>query len=233
MNLHEGHRSRLKARFLKEGLDGFEEHNALELILFYARPRQDTNPIAHALIQRFGSFAAVVEAPIKELEKVEGVGHNTAVLLKMIPELSNYYVSSRTKSGTVLAASKAAGQFFVPRFVGKINEELHIALLDDKRKLLRAVFVNSDGIANAVPVSVKKIVAEALNANATGILLAHNHPAGVAVASVADKEMTRRVYQALQHVHVQLVDHIIVAEDTYLSLADTGFMQELQGEPFY
>ena len=84
MSVHDGHRQRLKERFCKEGLDNFDEHQVLELLLFYCIPRMDTNPIAHALLNRFGRLAQVLEAPVEELEKVPGIGHNAAVFLSLI-----------------------------------------------------------------------------------------------------------------------------------------------------
>lgn len=96
MGVHDDHRRRVYERFLREGLAGFEEHNAMEFLLFLARPRGDTNPLAHALIDRFGSLSAVLDAPIEELERVPGVGHSSAVVLKFIPQMCAYYLENKT-----------------------------------------------------------------------------------------------------------------------------------------
>lgn len=231
MSVHEGHRDRLRARFLKHGLRDFEEHNVLELLLFYARPRCDTNKIAHALIDRFGSFSGVLDAPFEELVEVSGVGHNSAVLIKMIPELGAYYLDCRSSPGDILLSTEQAGTYFLPKFFGKKEEELIIAALDDKRKVLRCVSLGDDGIVNAVTISVRKIISEAVSANATGIMMAHNHPGGLALPSSSDKWMTRQCYQALRMINVELVDHIIVADGDYVSLADSGFMEMLKQDP--
>ncbi|MDL2325406.1 DNA repair protein RadC [Ruminococcaceae bacterium OttesenSCG-928-A16] len=232
MSVHQGHRGRLRARFLKDGLAGFEEHNALELLLFYARPRQDTNELAHALIKRFGSFAAVLDAPVEELMKVKGMGETSAVLLKLIPPMSGYYLESRTEPGAIMNTTQAAGNFFMPKFFAKQNEEVHLAALDDKRKVLRSVCISEEGITNAVTISVKRVVAEAVRTNATGIVLAHNHPGGLALPSPSDKKVTAQVFRALRLINVQLVDHIIVADGDYVSLADSGYIAALQGEEY-
>lgn len=231
MGTHDGHRDRLRARFLKNGLRDFDEHNVLELVLFYARPRCNTNDIAHALIKRFGSFSGVLDAPIEELEKVEGIGRKSAVLIKMIPELGSYYMDCRSTPGDILASTEQAGNFFLPKFFGKMQEEILIASLDDKRKVLRWTSLGNDGIVNAVTISVRKIIAEAVSSNATGIMLAHNHPGGLALPSSSDKWMTRQTYQALRHINVELVDHIIVADGDYVSLADSGFIELLRQNP--
>ncbi len=230
MGVHDGHRERLRARFLRSGLRDFDEHNVLELLLFYARPRCDTNVIAHDLIQRFGSFAGVLDAPIEELVKVKGVGETSAVVIKMIPELGAFYLNSRTTPGDVLISTERAGAFFLPKFFGRKNEELMVAALDDKRKMLRCVSLGEHGIVNAVPISIRKIISEAVSANATGIILAHNHPGGLALPSANDKWMTRQVFQALRLINVDLVDHIVVADGDFVSLADSGFIEMLKRE---
>lgn len=228
MGVHDGHRERLRSRFVKSGLAGFEEHTALELLLFYARPRCDTNRIAHALIKRFGSFAGVLDAPLEELATVEGVGEHAAVLLKMIPQLGAFYLNSRAAPGVILNSTEKAGTFFIPLFFGKKTEEFYLVALDDKRKVLRHVCLSDKGIVNAVAISVKQIVTEAVNANATGVILAHNHPGGVALPSASDKNVTRHAQHALQLINVQLVDHIIVADGDFVSMADSGMLDMLR-----
>ena len=227
MGVHDGHRERLRGRFLKNGIQSFEEHTALELLLFYARPRCNTNEIAHRLIQRFGSFSAVLDAPIEELTQVEGVGENAAVLLKLVPELGAYYMESRNESGDVLNTTEKAGAYFLPKFFGKSSEEVYLAALDDKRKLIRCSCISTHGIVNAVSISTRKIVEEAVRSNATGVILAHNHPSGVALPSANDKLATKQVYSALRYVSVRLLDHIIVADGDFVSLADSGFFDTL------
>lgn len=228
MGIHDGHRDRLRARFLKYGLAGFEEHNALELLLFYARPRCDTNEIAHALIKRFGSFAQVMDAPLEELTEVDGVGQTAATLIKMVPQLGAYYLSSRAAPGAILNSTEKAGEFFLPVFFGKKTEEFHLAALDDKRKVIRHACLSENGIVNAMAISIKRIVTEAVNANATSIVLAHNHPGGLALPSASDKTVTRQAYQALRLINVQLIDHIIVADGDFVSMADSGYMEALR-----
>lgn len=230
MGVHDGHRERLRTRFLKSGLEHFEEHEVLELILFYARPRCDTNAIAHRLIKRFGSFAGVMDASYDELLRVEGVGSSSAVLIKLLPTACGYYYANLALPGAVLDSTEKAGAYFMPRFVGKRSEEVWLACLDDKRKVLRCECVSADGIVNAVRITIKQIVVHAVNANATGVLMAHNHPGGVAIPSSADKHMTAQAYQALSLINVQLVDHIIVADCDFVSMADSGFIEQIRRE---
>lgn len=230
MSVHEGHRDRLRARFLNNGLTDFEEHTALELLLFYARPRCNTNEIAHELIKRFGSFSGVLDAPIEELTTVLGVGETSAILIKMIPSMGAYYLSNRAAPGEVLDSTEKAGLFFLPKFFGKQKEEVYLASLDDKRKVLRCVRLTEEGIVNAVAISVKRIVTEALSANATGVLLAHNHPGGLALPSSSDKRVTSQAYHALRLINVQLLDHIVVADGDFVSMADSGYIELISRE---
>ena len=116
MGVHDDHRRRVYERFLREGLAGFEEHNAMEFLLFLARPRGDTNPLAHALIDRFGSLSAVLDAPIEELERVPGVGHSSAVALKFIPQMCAYYLENKTSHKVPLTSVEEASAFFMPKF---------------------------------------------------------------------------------------------------------------------
>ncbi len=224
MGIHDGHRKRLRRRFLQEGLSGFEEHTALEILLFYALPRCDTNGIAHALLAKFGSFSAVIDAPIKELAQIKGVGENSAILIKLIPEMGAYYLDNKTLPGEIINSTERAGAYFMAKFFGKCTEEAWMLSLDDKRKVIRSVLLSDDGIVNAVRITVRHIVEQAVNSNATSVILAHNHPGGVALPSIGDKQVTAQAYKALHMINVQLVDHIIVADGDFVSMADSGYI---------
>lgn len=227
MNLHEGHRKRLKQRFINNGLSTFEDHNILELLLFYSVPRSDTNEIGHKLLKKFGSLSNVFDAPVEELVKVEGIGEHSAVLIKLIPEICNIYHTDKTENVTVINSTKLAGRYFVPRFMGKTSEEVHIMLLDDKKKFIKSEVI-SKGTVNASAVSVRKIVAAAINSNATGVVLAHNHPGGVALPSTSDILTTKRIYNALKLMDIQLCDHIVVADSDYVSMLDSGMFADFE-----
>lgn len=224
MNVHKGHRDRLRERFIKSGLHSFEDHTALELLLFYAVPQKDTNVLAHTLLEHFGSFAAVMDASLDELCQIKGVGKTSAVLIKLVPEMCAYYLEDRAKPGTILDSTEKAGNFFLPKFFGKTVEEVYIVSLDDKRKIIRHIRLSEDGIVNAVKISVKRIVTEAVKSNATGIIIAHNHPSGIALPSFSDKHLTHQIQQALRMINVQLVDHIIIADNDFVSMADSGYL---------
>ena len=221
MSIHDGHRQRLKKRFLDEGLDSFTEVQALELLLFYCIPRKDTNPIAHALLNRFGSLSQVLEAPVEELTKVQGISENAAILLHLHRQMARYYLVNRTTKNTILTTLEDCAVYLLPFFYGRNLETVFLLCLDAKCKVLCCKEVG-EGSVNSAGISVRKIVETALAANATTVVLAHNHPSGVALPSDEDLQTTRRIANALGAVEIHLADHIIVADDDYVSMAQSG-----------
>ena len=227
--LHEGHRERLRKRFLETGLDGFDEHEVLELLLTYAIPRVDVNERAHRLIKRFGSLAAVLDAPFEELTQVEGVGERAASLLKLEPQLLRRYQLSRQvqRRDHCLDTAEKAGAYLLPRFTGLQEEAVYLLCLDPGGHLLKCILL-SRGTETAALIPVKKLVETALRERAHSVVLAHNHPGGTAVPSREDVELTRRLYEALRLVDVQLADHLVVADNDFTSLAESGYFKAFE-----
>ena len=221
MGLHDGHRQRLLQRFLREGLDGFDEHNILELLLFYAIPRKDTNELAHRLMDDFGSLAGVLDASAQELRLVEGIGENAAAFLKLLPELTRVYYSQKQQE-LCLDSSEKAGRFLLPRFIGRQEETVLLTCLDGKCRVLSCTVLHK-GSLNSSEVNVRKLLSSALKYNAAAVILAHNHPGGVALPSPEDLSTTARIKTALEAADIRLLDHIIVADHDYVSLADSGY----------
>jgi DNA repair protein RadC len=222
MSIHEGHRQRLKDRFRQEGLDGFNEVNALEMLLFYCVPRSDTNPLAHRLIERFGSFSGVLDASIEELEAVEGVGHNISTFLTFIPQADRYYNDNKNKNLKILTSVAQCGEYLRPKFINRKNEMVYMVCLDAKFKVLSCKQLG-EGSVNSAGVPIRRIVDVALKMNASSVILAHNHPGGVAFPSSDDIQTTIRVSQALAGVDVVLTDHLIFADGDYTSIVDSGY----------
>lgn len=221
MSIHDGHRQRLKQLFRDEGLDNFYENQALELLLYYCIPRKDTNPIAHALLDRFGTLAQVLEAPVEELMQVDGVGENAATFLHLVTEIGRYYLVKRAEQVKVLPTLEDCARYLVPRFYGRRNEVVFLLCLDAKCKVLCCKELG-EGVVNSTNISVRKIMETALAVNATSVVLAHNHPSGIAIPSGDDIQTTRRIAAALSAVDIHLADHIVVAEDDYVSMVQSG-----------
>lgn len=221
-NIHEGHRKRMKERFMKSGLDDFAPHNVLEFLLFYSIPRGDTNPIAHRLIDAFGSLSGVFDATPEELMKVSGVGESTAILISMIPQMARKYLEDKADAVNVMGGCGDIGAYFLPKFVGRTNEALMMVSIDNKNKVISCSVV-AEGTVDSAKVSRRKVMEEAMKVKATRVILAHNHPRGVAVPSAEDVAMTREIGRLFAQVGIELVDHIIIADDDYVSMAASGF----------
>ena len=223
MSVHDGHRERMKSSFKKNGLDSMNDVNALELLLFYAIPRRDTNVIAHALLDHFGSLSRVFSASIQELCAVEGVGENTAVLISMIPQLVRKSMVSDAEKITVIKNSKDAGKYLVPRFAFEQDEVALLVCLDSQKRVI-GCFELGRGVVNKVSVDVRKVVELALRYKASSVILSHNHPDSFALPSLADTAMTGQIYRSLRLVGITLADHIIVSGEDYVSYLDSGML---------
>ena len=222
MGIHDGHRSRMKQEFLQGGLTHFSETRALELLLFYSRMQGDVNPTAHALLDTFGSLAGVLDADPQELMTVPGVGENTAVLLKLVPALAAKYLASRTSAEVIIRNSSDLHDLFAPYFFGARNELSFLACFDSKLKLL-GVRKISEGGPNETSIGPRQIAAAALSYNASAVVLAHNHPSGLASPSDDDISTTRYLLQVLRGLGIVLYDHVILADDDMVSMRDSGY----------
>lgn len=220
-SIHKGHRERLKQRFLEEGLDNFTEIQVLELLLFFAIPRSDTNPIAHGLLDHFGSLSQVLGADVEELKKIPGVKDHAATLLALVTDLCRYYQVNSAQQTEILTTLEDCGRYLVPRFFGRTRETVFLLCLDAKCKVLCCKEIG-EGSVNTASISVRKVVETALAANATTVVLAHNHPSGIAVPSNEDIQTTQRIAAALSAVEIHLADHIVVAEGDYVSMVQSG-----------
>ena len=222
-NIHQGHREKMRQRFLKSGLEGFADHEALELLLYYAIPRRDTNPIAHRLIERYGSLLAVLTAPVEDLRKVEGVGESAAVLLKVAGQIGRKARLSDAAQSRAMTDVETVGAYLLERYAGETHEVVYQLCLDRKGKLLACKRLN-DGGASSASLDIRKVVENAILTSASTVILAHNHPSGIALPSDDDCAATTQAVQALQTIGVVLADHIIVADDDFVSMAQSGYL---------
>ncbi|WKY45715.1 DNA repair protein RadC [Eubacteriaceae bacterium ES2] len=222
-NLHTGHRQRVKDRAISEGLDGFEEYQILELLLFYSIPRKDTNEIAHKLIEHFGSLANVLDATVNDLCRVEGITQNSALLLSMLPDLTKRYQMCKGKDKIVIGSSKAAGEYASNLFTGKLYEAFYMICLDSQNRVKHALLLH-EGTINEAPVYPRNIVENALRYQAVSVILAHNHPGGSLRPSQEDLNVTQRIKSAMEPISIAVIDHIIVSENQFYSFAENGVL---------
>ena len=219
--VHAGHRGRLKKRFLEEGLDHFQPHEVLELLLFYCLPRRDTNELGHELIRQFGSLAGVLQAPAGELAKIPGIGKEAATFLTLVAQLERYYRTHRNDD-KILSTLNECGEYLENCFRNRRNETVMLLCLDAKCKVICCKEVG-EGSVNSAAVPIRRIVEMALGVNATSVVLAHNHPSGLAIPSGEDIQTTKRLSLALEAVEIVLADHVIVADDDFISLRQSGY----------
>lgn len=222
------HRKRVKDRFRKEGLENFDERYVLEMMLFYCVPRMDTRELAIRLLEYFGSIVQVLDATPEELERVPGVGEGISTFIAFRRELERYYrIKQDEQPIAPLMTPEDFGKSLRAKFIHQRNEVVYVLCLDAKCKLLSCLFVG-EGSVNSANIPIRRIVEICLNANATSIVLAHNHPGGLAFPSGDDIQTTYRLATALSAVDIHLADHLIFAEGDHISMAQSGYFKGVE-----
>lgn len=212
----------LERRFLLRNPDGLTDAELLELLLRFSSHR--SKELANALLDRFGCTAAILEASADDLAMALDLTSDDILLLRLVPELHRRYFLSRKQTETRLHSSTDIGNYLQPYFHGARDELVYLLCLDAAGKVLRCTQI-SHGSVNSATVPMRRLVAEALHANASAVVLAHNHPAGIATPSKEDVELTLRLQDALAVMEIQLCDHILVADDDFVSLRDSGYLR--------
>lgn len=223
MSIHEGHRQRLKQRFADHGERVFDDHQLLELMLFYAVPQGDVNPLAHRLINHFGSFAAVLDASPADLRQVKGVGEHTALYLSMFPQVMRRYLASRAGHEDKVCSVEDAGEYLLPYFFGAKSELLYLLCLDAKGRVLSCRRL-AEGSLNRVLMDTRLVIETAMDDRATSVVLAHNHVSGLAVPSEADVKLTLQLIPLLRALDIELLDHLVVADGEFVSMVRSGLI---------
>lgn len=221
-NLHDGHRDRLRDEFLNLGENqSMHDHKLLEMLLFYAIPRKDTNPIAHELLNTFGSFSGVFDADVDALASVKGMTKNAAVLIKTVLPVARMYIESKSNITNCVKTFDDIGKYFMSKYIGIKSETVSILCLKGQGEI-RGFEIIADGDLDSAGLSIRTIIEKVIKTSATAVALAHNHPSGIALPSVQDIEVTKMVADALSAIPVSLVDHIIIADNDYISMAQSS-----------
>ncbi len=220
-----GHRERLRARFLKSGLEGLAEYEAVELLRTLAIPRRDVKPLAKALLARFGSLRALLDAPAEELQAVEGIGVSAAVALRLVRALAGLYLCRSLETREVVSDPGSLAQLWRARLGGLRHEVFEVAYLDAGGHLLRdGIETIEEGSVTYAAVYPRRVVEGALKRGAAAVVLAHNHPGGRAHPREEDQAVTRRLVEAAAAVEVRVIDHLIVAGEQVLSFRARGLL---------
>ncbi len=216
-HIHQDHRQRLRARFLKEGLDGFQPHEVLEILLFYSIPQQNTNPLGHSLINTFGSISGVFDADFNKIMEVSGIKEYSATLIKLIPEICAYYQADKNKPGEKLERIENIAKFCMSKYIALSEERLSVVMFDNASCLLGMETI-SEGSSTAVSVSIERLASLLFNRNCNSFILVHNHPNGELKPSAEDFCLTKQIYDAFYPLGKHLVEHFLIAGNRFLPI---------------
>ncbi len=221
---NEGHRTRLRERFGRCGLDGFHDHEVLELLLSYAIPRKDIKPLAKELLSKFASLAAVLDAPAAALQQVPGIGSHASTLICLIPRLFGRYQESRWCQSQTFDSAQGAVSYLSARLGTERTEKFCVLALNSKNDLIEMEEIQR-GSVNRTAVFPRLVVEAGLKHRATAVILAHNHPGGDPKPSAADQQLTRKLKRILNDLDIVVHDHIIIAGPKYYSFAEHGALE--------
>lgn len=226
-NVHQGHRKRFRSALTASQWENANEHQILEYILSIVIPRKDTNPLAHTLIEEFGSLANVLDASVDDLLQINGIGEVSATFLHSIPSLFKKYKQSKIKQKPCLSCASNVFKYYRITFNHMPIEEFHVLSVDSCGYLISKKLV-AKGSNNEVPFSLKTILEFAIRTQAAGIILLHNHPNGEPSPSPEDVKLTHQVYNNLMVNGITVLDHIIVGkhDDRYYSFKQSGLIDE-------
>ncbi|MDR0890460.1 MAG: DNA repair protein RadC [Oscillospiraceae bacterium] len=214
---------RLARRFARGGADGMSDAELLELLLRFAAPEAQAQALAQLLMERFSSLWAILEASQADLLPIDGLDENAVRLLRLVPELHRRYFLSRSDKETRLSSNTACGNYLLPYFYGAREELVYLLALDATGKVLACRLLGRGSI-NSANVPMRRLVHEALAANASALVLAHNHPSGIALPSKEDVTLTLRLREALDIMDILLLDHLVIADDDFVSMSDSGYL---------
>jgi DNA repair protein RadC len=225
----EGHRARLREKFLTSGLDGFLDYEVIELLLTLATPRKDCKDEAKAALKRFKTLQGVIEAPAEQLQEIKGIGPRNIFGIKFVHAVAGRYLKKRLVKKDAIRSST------------ELFDYLYLTLRDKKREIFQVVFLDaqnriitietlSEGTLTASSVYSREVVNAALRHHAAGLFLVHNHPSGEPRPSREDRLITRQLIHACRVMGITVHEHLIIGDNTYFSFADHGHIAELNRE---
>jgi len=224
----EGHRQRLRDRFLERGLSGFSDTEVLELLLSFGTPRSDCKEAARQALVEFGSFAAVFEAPVSSLQRIAGIGPKNSFAIHFVQEVARRYLKERLRGKRYLHSSAEVRDYLIHSLRGLKKEVFTVIYLDSAHAIIDSEVV-AEGTINVNTVYPRELISRALERNAAALIVAHNHPSGSLEPSPQDRHLTRTLCLLCSLMQIQLLDHLIIGDGSY-SFADQGLMSTLQEE---
>jgi DNA repair protein RadC len=226
---HEGHRKRLRERFLKSGLSGFQDYEIIELLLSLGTPRRDCKPAAKEALNKFKSLRGVLEASPKELQEINGIGAHSAFGIKLMHEVAREFLKARMMEKPFYRSSQEVFDYLYHAMRGLKKEVFKVMYLTTQNQIIDTADL-SQGTVNSSAVSPREIVEGAIRNNAAALIFVHNHPSGDPCPSIADKNITRELVYAGRIMHIKVLDHIVIGENRYFSFAGEGLIEEYDNE---
>ena len=221
-NKHSGHREKLRDRFIREkGFENFQDHQILELLLFYSKARSDTNVLAHELIDTFGNLKGVLEARPEQLMTVKGIGEQSATLISMVVPLTRVWHRCAMADPEKIGNSREAEKYCMSLLAGERTERFYVISLNAQCNVIGKRKI-SEGSLSEVSAYPRMVMETALNYNAHSVLLCHNHPGGTCAPSPEDIASTLQLQRLLNGVGILVLDHIIVANEKTYSMIQHG-----------
>ena len=216
-NIHQGHRERMFIRIAKYGWESLSDHELVEVLLYFCIARVNTNGIAHALLEKFGSVKGILDANQKELMTVKGIGPRASFMIKMLPEILRRYLTDASEKVYRYDTIGKVGEYLYCKFLGTDREQLYMMMFNNRLNLIDCVLI-SEGVINCSEVMMRKVSENIIHGNASLIILAHNHPQGMAIPSQSNRETTEILRTQVENMGVQLLDHLVFADKRYTSI---------------
>ena len=231
-HLHTGHRQRLKKKAVNGGIEHWPEHEILELILTYAIPQKDVNPLAHGLIDQFGSISGVLDAGYRQLIKVKGIGESAATLLSLLPDIFSKYNESKHSESTILDTTRKCVDYFKSINRVKEHEQFYVFCLNAKKKLIKTTHINST-FKSSVTFSVTEFIEIITSCSTKAIVVLHTHPSGDSNPTQADIYATKQLMNICNTLGIVFDDHIIIADSEYYSFSHSGLRDSIKAHLKY
>lgn len=223
VNDHTGHRKRLKDKHKRSDIGNWLDYEVLEYALSYAIPRKDTKPAAKELLNTFKSFSSVLDSDIRDLKHIKGISEHTALFIKLLKDISNYYLKDSLSNKNLISSPELVVNYFKNLLKGCADEEFHSLFLNKNNHLISTELIQKGTIDKSV-IYPRKIIERSIYNHAANVIIAHNHPGGTLKPSENDLEVTKTLKNALNTIDINLLDHIIITNESYFSFQEHNLL---------
>jgi len=226
-DIHQGHRKRLREKFLHSGLSGFHDYEIVELLLSLGTPRKDCKQAAKEAIKRFQTLRGVLEAPAEELQQIDGIGAHSAFGIKLIQEVAREFLKAKILEKPFYRSSQEVFDYLYHAMRGLKKETFKVIYLNSQNQIIDTVDL-SEGTVSSSSVSPREVIEGAIKNNAAALIFVHNHPSGVPEPSASDKSLTRELVYGGKIMQLRVLDHIIIGDNKYYSFTGEGLIEEYE-----